>query len=308
MNAAFFYAVVFLSNIIQGITGFAGTILALPFGIMLVGFDTAKPILNLLGILAPCMVLFSNIKKVRWNEFLIVAAFMIPFMALGIFLGRTFSGNQKILYRTLGIFVILLAAARFYGLVRESLDEKKTHLSEEKYAEHKKELGAGTQAGSVKDCGKSDIQERPFSDGGKKSSCGGNDVVRRREKYVKRGGLFFERARNFFLLVAAGVVHGMFVSGGPLLVGYLSKRLGEKDQFRSTISLVWILLNSLILFSDIHAGFWRRETVIMGAASVPFMVLGVALGGFLCKKMSQKLFLVLTYILFIVSGVSLILK
>ncbi len=44
-----FLLVVFFTNIIQGITGFAGTMLAMPPSVMLVGFDTAKPILNALG-------------------------------------------------------------------------------------------------------------------------------------------------------------------------------------------------------------------------------------------------------------------
>ena len=47
-----FLIVVFLTNIIQCITGFAGTVLAMPFSIMLVGYDVAKPILNVLGLLA----------------------------------------------------------------------------------------------------------------------------------------------------------------------------------------------------------------------------------------------------------------
>ena len=52
MNLVCFYLVIFLSNIIHGITGFAGTILAMPFGLMLVGYATAKPVMNVLGLLS----------------------------------------------------------------------------------------------------------------------------------------------------------------------------------------------------------------------------------------------------------------
>ena len=48
MNYIAFYIVIFLTNVIQGITGFAGTILAMPPGLMLVGYDVEIPILNLL--------------------------------------------------------------------------------------------------------------------------------------------------------------------------------------------------------------------------------------------------------------------
>ena len=41
MKELLFFVTIFLANIIQGITGFAGTILAMPFGIMLMGYDVA---------------------------------------------------------------------------------------------------------------------------------------------------------------------------------------------------------------------------------------------------------------------------
>lgn len=50
MKEFIFYIIIFLTNIIQGITGFAGTILAMSPSMILVGYDVAKPILNVLGI------------------------------------------------------------------------------------------------------------------------------------------------------------------------------------------------------------------------------------------------------------------
>ena len=48
MNTVLFYIIIFLTNVIQGITGFAGTILAMSPSLILVGYDVAKPILNVL--------------------------------------------------------------------------------------------------------------------------------------------------------------------------------------------------------------------------------------------------------------------
>ena len=64
-----FYCVILLANIIQGITGFAGTILAMPVSMMTVGFDVARPVLNGLGILAGIMVLVTCWRKIDWIEF-----------------------------------------------------------------------------------------------------------------------------------------------------------------------------------------------------------------------------------------------
>ncbi len=52
MNQVLFLLVILLANIIQGITGFAGTILAMPPSLMLVGYAVAKPVLNVLGLLS----------------------------------------------------------------------------------------------------------------------------------------------------------------------------------------------------------------------------------------------------------------
>ena len=40
MNTVLFYIIIFLTNVIQGITGFAGTILAMPPSLILVGYDS----------------------------------------------------------------------------------------------------------------------------------------------------------------------------------------------------------------------------------------------------------------------------
>ena len=68
MGYAVFFLVILLSNIIQGITGFAGTILAMPPSLMLVGYDTAKPVLNVLGRLSGIYVFAGHRKHVCWGE------------------------------------------------------------------------------------------------------------------------------------------------------------------------------------------------------------------------------------------------
>ena len=63
MNYILFLLVILLTNIIQGITGFAGTILAMPPGLMLVGYPVAKPVLNVLGLLSGIYVFTGNYKR-----------------------------------------------------------------------------------------------------------------------------------------------------------------------------------------------------------------------------------------------------
>ena len=114
--------------------------------------------------------------------------------------------------------------------------------------------------------------------------------------------------KSMLLLIGAGIVHGMFVSGGPLLIGYLSNEIKEKTSFRATISTVWIILNSMILVQDICAGMWNAGLVMTQCISIPFLIAGMAAGSVLVKRMSQEIFMKLTYILLFISGILLMVK
>lgn len=69
MKYPLFFLIIFLTNIIQGITGFAGTILAMPPSLMLVGYNTAKPILNVLGLLSG---VYPNLPKLLYIGFKLI--------------------------------------------------------------------------------------------------------------------------------------------------------------------------------------------------------------------------------------------
>ncbi len=241
MNHIIFLIVILLANIVQGITGFAGTILAMPFALMLVGYDVGKPILNVLGLLSGIYVFVGNYKSVNWKELKKIVIIMCLGMIAGIVVKGFFVGNDEILYRALGVFVIGLA---LHGLF------------------HKKKA------------------EETAS-----------------RKPTKTSNL---------LLVLAGIVHGIFVSGGPLLIGYLSKIIKDKVQFRATISTVWIFLNTLVLIDDIRMGLWNVELIKWQLIAIPFLFVGMKIGTILYDKMSQQLFMKITYILLFISGISLL--
>ena len=112
----------------------------------------------------------------------------------------------------------------------------------------------------------------------------------------------------YLLLVLAGIVHGIFVSGGPLLIGYLTKKIPDKVSFRATISTVWIFLNGMILADDIRMGLWNAELVKTQLIAIPFLLAGMFIGAKLYARMSQKLFMMITYLLLFISGVLLLVK
>ena len=250
-NYIVFFLVILLANIIQGITGFAGTILAMPPSLMLVGYSVAKPVLNVLGLLSGIYVFVGHREHVSWKEVKKIVAVMAVSILLGILIKGLFEGKEQLLYKLLGIFVILLSIQGGLSLRRKGADENA-------------ESRSAAQAA-----------DSPFS---------------------------------YVILVLAGIVHGIFVSGGPLLISYLTKKIKNKVSFRATISTVWIFLNTLIMLDDIRAGFWTGGLLITQLISLPFLFAGMYIGSRLYVRMSQRFFMILTYILLFISGISLLVK
>ncbi len=242
-----FFTIILLANIMQGITGFAGTILAMPFSLMLVGYPVAKPVLNVLGLLSGVYVFVRNKEFVQWKELKKIVAIMGCGIVVGILIKGMFSGREELLYKCLGVFVVALAVQGLWSRLGP-----------------KKETAAGTPGSSS-------------------------------EALV-------------LLLPLAGIVHGIFVSGGPLLIGYLTKKLTDKREFRATISTVWIILNSIVLLDDVRSGFWNPNLLLVLAVSIPFLWAGMKIGSILYSRMSQNTFMIITYILLFISGVTLLLK
>ena len=98
----------------------------------------------------------------------------------------------------------------------------------------------------------------------------------------------------------------MFVSGGPLLIIYATQKFRDKSEFRVTISAVWIILNSFLLYNHYIMGLLNKENIQKLYMSIPALLVGMMIGNILHKKMSQQLFLLITYILLLISGIMLL--
>ncbi len=173
-NYILFFLAIFLTHIMHGVTGFAGTVLAMPFGLMLVGYAVAKPILNVLGIVSGIYVFLGNRKHVVWKELWKIVVIMGCGILIGILIKDQLLGREKMLYLALGIFVICVSV---HGLYKELMHS-----------------GAGKKEGD------------------KKAVAFTGDVKAGEETSgdPEKGNL---RDRLLYLLLpVAGIVHGIFVS------------------------------------------------------------------------------------------------
>ncbi len=107
-------------------------------------------------------------------------------------------------------------------------------------------------------------------------------------------------------LIAGGIVHGIYASGGPLVVYYASKQFTNKRVFRSTLSGLWLILTVVLMLNFVATGKLTAETLTMSAALLPTLFLGIGVGEFLHERIDEKMFRLFVYILLLVAGVSLI--
>lgn len=68
MKEFIFLIVLFIANIIQAITGFAGTVLAMPASMFLLGIDDAKVVLNVMALISGLLIAISSYKSINKKE------------------------------------------------------------------------------------------------------------------------------------------------------------------------------------------------------------------------------------------------
>lgn len=104
------------------------------------------------------------------------------------------------------------------------------------------------------------------------------------------------------LLVAGGFIHGIFSSGGPLVVIYARQVLTDKSHFRATISLLWLCLNSVMLAQGVISGRMTPEIWKIIAVCLPFLLVGALAGNWAHRHIKGRYFSQIVYGVLLVSG------
>src|SRR5699024_8354524 len=89
-----FLLVIFIANTFEAMTGFAGTLLAMPSSIMLIGIYEAKAILNITALITCSIITILNYKYINLKELCKILVFMLIGMILGMFLFEELSINN----------------------------------------------------------------------------------------------------------------------------------------------------------------------------------------------------------------------
>ena len=234
MRNILFLIILFTANVIQAITGFAGTLLAMPLSMMLIGVHEAKVILNIMAVLS-CLILASKSRKhIQPKILLNIIAWMAVGMVFGIWIFEHLSLN--ILLPFYAIMIILIALKKL--LIKNEI---------------------------------------------------------KMSKWMLNG-----------VLLAAGIINGMFVAGGALLVVYASTVLKNKENFRATVAAVWVVLNTGLMISDFVQGYMTPGVIKMAGISILPLLLAIYVGNKIHERIDQKVFMKITYALLLASGISIL--
>lgn len=234
MEIAAYLVLVFSFNLIQTIGACAGSILAMPFAIALLGADSARVVVNAVGFLSFVYPLLGCWRAVNWKETVKIGIFM----AIGVVCAQLLI---DVLYQP----VILL----LYSLLV---------------------IGAALR------------------------------------NFLQKKAVRLPQLLDYAVLLAAGLIHGAFLSGGALLILYSMSHLRTKQEQRGTLSLIWLVLNGYMLVQFTAQGLYtdgNLHLVLMGLIPA---VAGVLLGDRLQKRLDGERFRFFTNCMVMLSGLFLL--
>lgn len=232
MKELLFLICLFAANTVQTVTGFAGSLLSVPAGMLLVGDTNAKVIVNIFILLSSLAVAVKDRKDINTKELFRIYLFMLTGMTVGALISGIVNG--RLLKTAYGVLIVMISLAMIFIKRRRKLPESVMILS----------------------------------------------------------------------LVCAGIIHQLFISGGALLVIYASVKMQDKKEFRSTVSAVWVVLNSVIAVEFYFQSAYCVYNLKLLAASAAVLAASVQLGKLLFGKISKEMFFKAAYPLLILSGIA----
>lgn len=112
-------------------------------------------------------------------------------------------------------------------------------------------------------------------------------------------------AVRYSLLGLGGIAHGLFGTGGPMIVYVVRRRLADKRAFRATLAVLWLVLNTALLANFASAGLYDRSVGkaigVIALAIVP----GLYFGERIHHKLDTERFARVVWIVLLLAGIAL---
>jgi len=105
-------------------------------------------------------------------------------------------------------------------------------------------------------------------------------------------------------IAAAGIVHGIYASGGPLLIYAVSRSNLSKSVFRSTLAAVWFIFSVVLTASYLIAGQFTADSIRFIAMLLPLILAGILLGEWLHHRIDEDRFKIFVFAVLFFAGLS----
>ena len=113
-------------------------------------------------------------------------------------------------------------------------------------------------------------------------------------------------AASVLAMLFAGVIHGVYATGGPLLVYAVGREELDKHQFRSTLSAVWLVLSVALGVGFLLDGRYDASSGRDILVLLPAVPLGLLLGEWLHRRIDERRFKTTVFVLLVVAAISLL--
>jgi uncharacterized protein len=107
-------------------------------------------------------------------------------------------------------------------------------------------------------------------------------------------------------LFSGGVMHGLYATGGPLIVYYAGRNIPDKRVFRSTLSALWVILNAVLLASHLSTGDFTAESAWTWVVLLPALAVGIAAGEWLHFRLPERSFRIFVFSILAAAGVTIL--
>ena len=106
----------------------------------------------------------------------------------------------------------------------------------------------------------------------------------------------------YLCLILAGVIQGAISSGGSLVMLYAQQEMEDKKSFRSTLAFLWSAVSVIAVLQYWYARTLTSQVFLMAGVGAPAVMAGIFAGSILCKRLSQRTFQYVIYLLILTAG------
>jgi hypothetical protein len=105
-------------------------------------------------------------------------------------------------------------------------------------------------------------------------------------------------------IFSAGIVHGLYASGGPLLIYAVSRLNLAKSVFRSTLSAVWFILSVILTASYLITGKLDLQSLKFIILFLPLILAGIGFGEWLHLRINEYRFRIFVFAVLLFAGIA----